>query len=215
MTKTGTVVATLLILVVGFAAQCLGQKVSCSCESAPGRTCRGIVNCPDGCTSLCGTGDNCYLACRTDYFEPRVTFKVSEKTAQEIAALLSSKIRKRIEFIPDMRKQTERFNLDVKNDDVFNVLNFLYKKGRVKFDGVDFGKLKELRKQVKQGRKVSTSFTGIPVKDVVAILAFTSGKRFRVTAGDPERIISISISEASLDEIIARVAATAGVKIKK
>lgn len=190
-----------------------GQKRTCSCDAAPGRTCHGTVTCPDGCTSLCGAGDTCYLSCWSDGFQPRITIKFVEKTGQEIAALLSAKIRKRIEFIPNPRNANATYDLELKDDDLFNVLNYLYKRGKVRFDGSDFSKIYDLRKQVRQGKKISVNLSG-PVEDAVAKLAFASGKRLRITSGDPRRIISLTMQDASLDQIIARLSESAGVKIQ-
>jgi len=205
----------LFLALIGITAPASGQKkISCACEAAPGRTCHGSVSCPDGCTSLCGAGDTCYMSCWSNGFEPRITIKFVKKTGQEIASLLSAKTHKRIVFIPDPRNATAKYDLELKDDDVFNVLNYLFKRGRVIFDGADFSNIRNLRNQMKQGKRIAVNFNG-PAKDAVAKLAFTSGRRLRITSGDPEKIVSISMHEATLDEILVRFWETAGIKIQK
>jgi len=52
-------------------------------------------------------------------------------------------------------KYSCRYDLDIKDDDIWNALNFLYKRGNVKIGGLDFGKLRDLRKEMRNGKKVS------------------------------------------------------------
>jgi hypothetical protein len=206
-------VIVLLVFLSSLAA--LGQQVSCSCDSAPGRTCHGVVKCPDGCTSLCGPGDACYLSCRSNTVEPRITTKFVKQTGQEIAGQLSSQTHQRIEFIPDRRNQTALYDLELNNDDLFNALKYLYKRGKVRFNGLDFLELQKLRKQLKDGKKISVKFVGIPAKDAVSRLAFVSGKRLRIQQGDPEQNISVMMQDATLNQIIARISETGHLTIRK
>lgn len=120
MTACRCFLASAVVLLTCFVGVIQGQRVSCSCDPAPGRTCKAVVTCPDGCTSLCGTGDSCYVSCRTDAFEPRVTMTFVGKTGEEIAASLSAKIRKRIQFTPFPKNKDRKYDLNLKNDDLFN-----------------------------------------------------------------------------------------------
>ncbi len=206
-------VIVLLVFLSSLAA--IGQQVSCSCDSAPGRTCHGAVRCPDGCTSLCGPGDACFLSCRSNTVESRITAKFAKQTGQEIAAQLSAQTRQRIEFIPDTRNRTARYDLELNNDDLFNALKYLYKRGKVKFNGLEFPELQKLRRQLKGGKKISVKFDRIPAKDAVSRLAFVSGKRLHIQQGDPEQNISVTMQDATLNQIIARISETGHVTIRR
>lgn len=215
MTCIRVLVAPLFILLVGVASHSLAQSVSCACDPAPGRTCHGTITCPNGCTSLCGSGDSCYLSCRSDTFKSRVTAKYVQKTGQEIAALLSTETHKRIEFVPFPRNEGQKYDLQLKDDDLFNVLNYLYKRGKVRFDNVDFSRIRKLRLELHGGKKISINFVGVSAQDAVSRLSFASGKRLRIKSGDPNKIISVSMSDATLNDIVSQISKTAGVSIRK
>lgn len=208
-----TVVALLLFLLTGVQVG-VGQRVTCSCEKVPDNSCHGVVTCPGGCTALCGSNDACYLSCRSDLLHTRISEKFVKKEGGEIASVLSDRTHKKIEFTPYPRNLHAQYDLEINDDDIWNALNFLYKRGNVKIGGLDFGKLRELRKEMRLGKLVSVNFIGIPAKDLVAKLAFLTGRPFRLKSGDPEKLVSISLEQVTLDEIIARISASAGVKIK-
>jgi len=48
----------------------------------------------------------------------------------------------------------------MRDDDGFNVLNYLNKQGKVTIGGVDFGKVRELLKEVRKD-KISATFFGV------------------------------------------------------
>jgi hypothetical protein len=192
-----------------------GQQVSCSCDPAPGRTCNAVVKCPDGCTSLCGPGDACYVSCRSNTFQSRITARFTQKTGQEIAAELALQSHQRIQFTPDTRQAKAKYDLVLKNDDLFNALKYLYRRGKVSFMGKDFSNIIEMRKLLKDGKKISINFDGISAGDAVARLAFFSGEPVRIQQGNPDQRISVSIHDATLDEIISRISEAGGVKIRR
>jgi hypothetical protein len=203
------------VFVVMFSASALGQKYTCSCDPGPGRTCHGEVKCPDGCTSLCGSGDTCYLACRSNSLQIHITAKLVQKTGQEIAAELSAQSQQRVEFTPYTRTAKARYDLELRNDDLFHALAFLSEKGNIRFNGYDFSELRDLRKQLKDGKRISVNFTEIPVKEALSRLAFFSGEPFGIEEGDPEQKISVVMKEATLDEIIERISKVAQVTIRR
>lgn len=137
-----------------------GQSSICSCEKAPGRTAEGRINCPDGCTSFCGSGDSCYLSCRSGVLSPRITVNLVQKTGNEIAANLSKDLNTEVTFLPSRRNARARYDVDIRNDDGFNVLNYLNKQGKVTIGGVDFGKIRELLKEVRKD-KISATLFGV------------------------------------------------------
>lgn len=84
----------------------------------------------------------------------------------------------------------------------------------MRFDGVDFSKFRNLRKEVKT-KKFSVKLLGVKAQDTVARLAFASGKQLRIRKGDPGRVISLSIQDATLNEILNRIEGAADVKISR
>jgi len=205
----------ILVLVVLASMTAFGQQITCACDAAPGRTCHGEVKCPDGCTSLCGPGDACYLSCSSNTFEARITAKLVQKTGQEIAAELSAQSHQRIEFAPFPRKAGARYNLELKNDDLFNALKYLYNRGKVRYAGKDFSEVIKMRKELKDGKRISVNFTTAPVRDVVARLAFFSGERLEIKAGDAEQKVSVSLQDATLDQIIREISEKGHVTIRR
>jgi hypothetical protein len=105
--------------------------------------------------------------------------------------------------------------LELNDDDLFNVMNYLSRRGKVRFNGLDFFELQKLRRQLKGGKKISVKFVGIPAKDAVSRLAFISGKRLRIQQGDPEQNISVTMQDATLNQIIARISENGHVTIRK
>lgn len=144
-----------------------------------------------------------------------MTVKFVQKEGQEIASVLSERTHTRIEFIPYPRNLRARYDLELKDDDIWNACNFLNERGNVKVRGVDFEKLKELRSEMRKGRKFSVNFYGIPVRDAVAKLSFMSGVPFHVKSGDAEKLVSISLQQVTVDTILARISVMARVQIAK
>ena len=130
---------------------------TCSCEKASGRACSGEIHCSNGCTAAAGSEDRCFLSCRGDVFASRITETFNKKTGVEIAAALSSRLSLRIEFVPSRRNRRERFDVQIKDDDGWNVLNFLYKQGAVKINGVEFSRIHALVNQTKKGGRISST----------------------------------------------------------
>lgn len=91
------------------------QSISCSCADTPENTCHGTVNCPDGCTSICGAKDICYLSCRTDFLVSRVSVRFAKKDGKFIAKTLSAKVNKDIKFEPYRRREKELYSFELKN----------------------------------------------------------------------------------------------------
>src|SRR6267142_1062080 len=109
-----------------------GQKIKCSCERIPDSTCRGTVTCSDGCSAICGSGDTCQLSCRNDVFYERISVKFVKKKGEELAALLSERIHRRVLFVPYPRTARARYTLEIKDDYIWNALRLLNKRGNLK-----------------------------------------------------------------------------------
>lgn len=152
-------VATLALLLT---CSHVSGQTTCSCQ-APDRKlgedgkwqgCQvNNVTCRDGCTALCGTNDGCYSSCRIDILSQRISMDFVGKTGTEIASLLSDRTHKKIEFVPSKRHTLDRYSFSIKNDDIYNILSFLNKRGKVKVNDVDFAEFERMRNAMTKGRK--------------------------------------------------------------
>jgi hypothetical protein len=205
-------IAALLLSLITLAKTATSQR-TCLCK-APDGSCSTIVTCRrHGCTAICGSNNGCYAACGKDLILTRFTLKLVNKGSREIASALSRHTRHRIEFVPWRRKG--RFNIDIKDDDMWNAMEYLYERGKAKVDGVDWGKYRDIRRVALEGGGMSVDFDDISVGDALAHLSFLTGLSFRVKSGDDEKRISISLREVTLSETISRISAQAGVNIEQ
>jgi hypothetical protein len=212
--KSTLIVATLLLWLIAFTPAASAQT-SCSCKAPDGK-CETAVTCPHGCTALCGSKDACYTACgsvEADQSYARITLKVENKSSEEIASLLSRHSGRKIEFKP-LRKNI-RYSFELKNDPVWNALKFLNRRGSVLVDETPFDKLEELRRRVLKGEKVSVNFNDISARNALAKLSFMSGLPFRVESGDAEKLLSLSLQNVTLEEIVASISKQASITIVK
>ncbi len=206
--------ATLLLSFITFVPTLSGQT-TCSC-SAPDGSCAPRVRCPTGCTALCGSNDACYAGCgsvEAAKSNALITLKIQKKDSAGVAASLTSHSGRKIKFIP--RSEKDLFSIELNNDPLWKALKFLNKRGTVLVDGTRFDRLEDLRHKMLKGEKVSVNFTGIPISDAVAKLAFVTGLPFRVVSGDEQQLLSVSLQEVTLVEIVSRISEQAGVKIEQ
>ncbi len=212
--KLPLTLAALLLSLTTFAPTASAQK-KCSCD-APDGSCKAAVTCRHAGAAICGSKSACYAACggvEADNSAARISVKFRKKTGDEVAAELKRHSGRNIVFIP--RRKKDRFTFELDNHPVWHALSLLSRRGKVLVDGTPFNRMQELRRKLSGGEKVSVNFTDIPVRSAVARLSFLSGLPLRVGSGDAEKLISVSLEEVTLDEIVARVSAEAGVKIER
>lgn len=209
--KLPLTIVTLLLSLITFAPEVKAQD--CSCKASDNK-CEMRLTCRLGCTALCTTNDACYSTCgnpEIDLIHVRVTLKFKGNST-ELASELSRMSGKKIEFLP--RKEGP-LNLDLKEGPLWNALDFLSRRGAVTVGGIPFEKFQKIRRTMLKGGKVSMNFDKVPLKDAVAKLSSLSGLPFRVRPEDAERLISISLEDLTLKEIVARISAQTGVKIEQ
>ena len=211
--KLPLTIAALLLSSITLVPTATSQKQNCSCK-APDGSCEANVTCSrHGCTAICGSKDGCYAACGKDLLLTRFTLKLVDKSSEQIASALSKHTGKQIEFVP--RRRNDLFTIDIKGDDLWNTMEYLYERGVVTVNGVDWGKYRQIRRAALEGGKVSVDFNNISVRDALAHLSFLTGLPFRAESGDAEKVISISLGEVMLSEIISRISEQTGVKIEQ
>lgn len=139
-------IASMVLLLATAATMVSAQKITCSCEYVKGKDkCTPKTTCSDGCTAVCGPRGACGSYCRRKVYDERITVSFVKKTGEQIASELSALTRQRIEFEPYRGNKGVRYDVDMKNDDIFNVLNFLNKRGTVRLNGTDFSRIRELQ----------------------------------------------------------------------
>lgn len=152
-----------------------GQQTTCSCQES----CH--VSCARGCTVLCDSLKTCKVSCGVDVLDERITLKLSNQRGQQIASALSDQTHTKIAFAPSRRYAQMRYDLDIQNDDIWNVLTFLDKFGAVKVRGMDFSSLRELHKMKSQLTAPRSPF-GTHVRVVGASVAKRGWRTTKVRA---------------------------------
>ncbi len=208
-----TTAALLLSLIISVLTA-TGQRQSCSCK-APDGSCEANVNCSQhGCTAICGSKDGCYAACGKDTLLTRFTLQLVNKDSKQIVSALSKHTGKQIEFLP--RERDGRFTIDIKGDDLWNAMDYLYERGVLKVNRVDWEKYRQIRGAALGGGKMSAvNFNSMSVKDALAHLSFLTGLSYRVESGDANKVVSISLQEVTLGEVLSRISEQTGVIIKQ
>lgn len=199
---------TLLIL-----APIATGQTTCACK-APDAKCHVSITCSKhGCTSICGNNNGCYAQCGRDLIKTRFTLKIVKKGSKAVAAALSRRTGRKIEFVP--RVPDDFFTIDIKADDLWNTMDYLEERGKLYVDGTRWTEYQEIRVGMVNGKKLSVSFHGISVEDALAHLHFLSGLSFRVNSRDTKRTFSLSLNQATLSEILASISAQSGAKIEQ
>ena len=209
--KLPLTIAISLLSLITLAPSAISQK-TCVCKSADGG-CETSIGCSQhGCTAICGPSNGCYSKCGRDLLITHFTLSLVNKSSKEIISALSHLTGNNIEFIP--RKLHGSFTIDIRDDDMWNALDYFYERGKVTVNGVDWEKYREIRRGVLDGGKISVEFNDISVKDAFSHLSFLSGLRFRIRSGDEEELFSISLTEVTLSEVVARISSQTGVKVE-
>src|SRR5688572_13582192 len=166
-----TIVFLVIVSAVVLPKAVLAQKITCSCGNVPRSTCQGSVSCSTGCSAICGTGDKCYVSCRTQLLGPNLTLDFSQKDGKWIVEELSRKTHMRITFEPYPRNRGQRYDYQLRDSDIWKLLVFLDKVGTVTVNGRSFEKLRELQKQIRLGQAVAFSFRTMPAQEVAERLS--------------------------------------------
>lgn len=211
-------VLTVMFLVIVSAAilpkAVLAQKITCSCENVPRSTCQASVSCSSGCSAICGSGDKCYVSCRTQLLGPNLTLDFAQKDGKSIVEELSRETHMRITFEPYPRNRGERYDYHLKDSDIWKLLVFLDKVGNVTVNGMPFEKLRELQKQIRLGQAVAFRFRTMPAQEVAESLAFVSNTKISIVSGDPTTPISVVTRKTSFSNILKDIKRDTGIQME-
>lgn len=192
-----------------------GQEKTCSCAAPDNKCSVKEIRCPHGCTAVCAPGEACFTSCRNikkDRERARVSIKIKRAhSAQEIEKNLSRASKKRIKFIP--RVEGLSFQLD--NGPLWDALVFLNLNGKVFVNNVPFDNLIDLRERMRKRAKIGAiNYTDIPVKDALADLSFISGLKIRAKSGNAKALLSFTLPDTTLEEVLSRITKETGVRIE-
>jgi hypothetical protein len=188
---------------------------SCSCTAKDG-SCSASIACPGGCIATCPGGNSCRAVCSgggsfdMDYMMP-VSMQQTDSNSSRVAAELARITGQPVVFTPS--NPDEVINLDVKRATLWDVLEVLSASGKIEIGGDDFSKLQRIRKALVSGEKMSICVHNASVQRVVAEFASLSGLRIRVTSGDPRTMVTLSVTDASLQEFLTQLSSQAEVEI--
>ena len=142
-----------------------------------------------------------------------VTLQMKGGNSKHLAAELARITGREVVFQPSVPDDT--FSLDIKNAPLWDVLEILSASGQMRIGGEDFAKLKAIRKALVGGEKMAVCIRSASVQQVVNEFANLSGLRLRITSGDAEAIVNLSVKEVTLEDVLAKVSEQTGVQITK
>ena len=191
---------------------------SCSC-TADDRSCSASISCPGGCIAYCPSG-----ACRATCSKPGtaggeigpilmkpITLHSRKGSSEHVASELARITAMQVSFVPNDRR--EKFNLDAKDIPLWDVLETLSVSGELKIGGEDFASLRAARQSIVSGERMKVCIHNASAQSVVDEFAGISGLPIRITAGDPQTIVNLTVQAATLDEAMAQISEQTGVQI--
>jgi hypothetical protein len=140
-----------------------------------------------------------------------VTLRLKGSDSKQVAAELARVTHEEVVF--NQSTPGDVFSLDVKNAPLWNVLEILSARGKVRIAGEEFSHFQAIRNTLVSGGRLMVCVRRTTVKRLVAELAYLSGRNFRVTGGDGRAQINFTATNATLEEIVAQVEAEASVRI--
>jgi len=206
MKNTLLITCLLIILLTAFENTSFAQKKTCTCKEVGGRTCTAEVTCTNGCSAICGKKDTCSVSCSLQVYPQNLNIDFVKQTTTEIATTLAKGTRLRLNFTPNPGTEKEVYDYQLKNSDVWRLLEFLDARGTLIVNGIDFDNLRDLKKQLRKGEKLaSVTFNNIPVEEAVARLEIMTGEDLQIVSGDSTKRVTVSVTDVSLAEVLKAI----------
>jgi hypothetical protein len=211
MKKLAAIALTALLLIIPV-PRVLARD--CSCVALDG-SCSASVSCPKGCTAYCPSG-KCYAKCLDSFWETdfrqQVTLQMRGGSSRKLSAALARITSKEIVISPN--KADEAYTFDFKEASLWDVLEVLSENGKVQIAGEDFGKLLGIRKAFISGEKMSVCIHQASVRHLVDQLAILSGLSIRATSGNLDTLVTLTLKDVTLKEVVAEISEQTGVQIE-
>lgn len=193
---------------------------NCSCNANDG-SCSASVSCPGGCIADCPSG-GCYATCKkgtsggddgaiAPILMMPINLELRGRSNKQLTSEIARITGREFVFVPD--NPNDPVNLDVKDLPLWDVLEVLSRRGKVRIGGHDFATLQIVRKALVNGERMAVCINNVSVRGVVEEFAGMSGLPIRVTSGDAEAVVTLSVKEVTLEELLAQVSSKTGVGI--
>jgi hypothetical protein len=188
---------------------------SCSCAADDG-SCSVTGNCPRGCLAYCPS-NNCRFTCVGGGYEELldmsapITIQIKDADSNKVATELTRVTGAQVTFNPHRPDAT--FNLAVKDEPLWNVLDTLSSQGSIQIAKEDFRHLKSVRQAFLSGERMAVCFHNVTAKRLATDLSFLTGRDVYVASGDPKALVDYSVKAVTFDEIVAGASQAAGVQM--
>jgi hypothetical protein len=185
----------------------------CSCAATDG-SCSAGTSCPGGCIAYCPSG-GCYAKCvghREIVYTDQVTLQMRNSNSRQLSAELARVTGKEVVISPN--KPNETYTFDFKNAPLWDILEVLSDRAKVQIEGEDFGKLLRIRKAFLTDEKMSVCIRRTPVRYIVDQLASLSDLPIHLTSGNINTLVTLSLKDVTLKEIVAKISEQTGVQIE-
>ncbi len=189
----------------------------CSCSADDG-SCSTSISCSSGgCYSLCPNNNGCRSICLSGsgghemVMSTSVTLRLKGGSGREVSAELARITGESVVFSPSTADAT--VDLEVENLPLWNVLEILSQSGRIYIAGDEFSNLRNARRALLYGERVSMCVHGATVKRLVSEMRYLTGLDLRITSGDPLAVVNYTAKGVTFNEIVTQVAERAGVQI--
>jgi hypothetical protein len=189
---------------------------NCGCAADDG-SCRVYGSCPKGCLALCPNGGGCSVTCVDSNYggyedlSAPVTLQVRGVNGGKVAAELTRLTGAEIIFMPTGADAV--FNIEVKDEPLWNVLETLSTEGSVQIGRHDFGHVRKVRQALLSGERMAACFDNVTAERLAYELSFLSGREVYVATGDPETPVFYKGKQATFEEIVTAVSLSSGVQI--
>jgi hypothetical protein len=192
-----------------------GLAETCSCTASDG-SCSASITCPGGCIAVCPDGGRCHAGCSgkggiMPVLIERVSLRMRDSSSKQLSEELGRITGQEIVLSPYNPKETQTF--DFKDALLWDVLEALSEHGKVEIGGEDFGKLLRIRQAFLSGEKMSICIRRTSVRNIVEHLASLSGSSLYTTSGNVDTLVTLSLKDVTLEDIVAKVAEQTSVQI--
>lgn len=192
-----------------------GPFESCACAADDG-SCSVSGSCPLGCLAYCPS-NRCRVTCvgkeSGSLFdaESLITLRVKNASSQKVAAELARLTGAEVTISP--RRANTTFNLDVKDEPLWNVLDTLSSGGSIQIAHEDFDHLRSVRLAFLSGERMAVCFHNVTARRLASDLSFLTGRDVFVAAGDANALVDYKGRGVNFEEMVAEISQVAGVEL--
>jgi hypothetical protein len=184
----------------------VSAQSSCSCSNSG---CSASQSCPDGYIAVCTcSATGCSSSCNRAQLEIELSenvlaTKLQNESAKNIGSVLSKAFGKFVTFEPT--NPGFRFEYSKSNSltaSHWDILEYLARNGSLKINGHDLEFWRGLRQTLLKGGEFTFCTGSALAQMILAEISFITGRKFRITSGDPKAKVSVAVRGFSLSEIL-------------